>query len=211
MARITGDIAFYLLILNCILYFKSYPNFWKPFKFFTLYIFSHTVVEIGMRTLSFYKLNNHFMTHIYFVMQFLFLSLFFYELIEKRIQKKIILNYMLVCFSALILQYVFNPVLFFKFNLLEIFITTFPLIIYATFYLFEMLEKKKEFYMITIALIVYLFGSTIVFLFGNILNNINFNFSKFFWSLNTILYLLFQVIVLIEWLRNYSKKPLKSK
>ena len=59
---------------------------------------------------------------------------------------------------------VFNPEMFFEYSLLEMYLTTMPIIIYATMHLYNHLGKKIELYYINIGLLFYLFGSTVIFL-----------------------------------------------
>jgi hypothetical protein len=205
MGRITGDIAVCILLLNCILYFKNFFNFDKAYKLLCFYLLNHLGVEIAMRTLSLLKMNNHFVSHFYLIFQFLILSFFFLQLLNSAIQKRRIRIFMVLCLNSIIIQYLFIPEMFFKFNPFEIFITSFPLIIFATLTLFEMLDGKKEFFIVIIAIVVYLFGSTIVFLFGNIINSYNLRLADFCWALNTVLYLILQIIFLVQWKLNYSK------
>jgi hypothetical protein len=54
--------------------------------------------------------------------------------------------------------------MFFEYSLLETYLTTIPIIIYATMHLYNNLGEKTEFYYINIGLLFYLFGSTFIFL-----------------------------------------------
>lgn len=97
------------------------------------------------------------------------------------------------------MQYALDWQLFYRFNLLEIFITSLPLIIYATFHLYNLLNQIKEFYYITIGLLIYLFGSTIVFLSSNLLISLNSNLPfKIIYSLNVYLYIGYQLFILFD-------------
>ena len=98
------------------------------------------------------------------------------------------------------------PNLFFEFNLFEIFITSFPIIIYSTFYLYNLLNKKKDFYYINLGLLIYLFGSTVLFLVGNLVAKLDNNLNDIPWILNSVLYIMYQIFILAEWKINFSKK-----
>ena len=73
------------------------------------------------------------------------------------------------------------------------------LIVYATFHLYNLLNEKKEFYYITTGLLIYLFGSTIVFLVANLLISLK---SKFLfeqiYNLNVYLYVVYQLFILYD-------------
>lgn len=206
MIEFLGKLTSFLLLVNCVLYLISFFKFGKAYKFLTFFIVGHTFVEFGMRYLAWYKENNHFLSHFYFLLQFLFLGLFFHKLIKNQTAKQTIKIYFIICISFLAIYFAIQPELLKEFNPLEIFLTSFPLIVYASIYLFEMLTEKKEFYLITIMLIIYLFGSTVVFLFSNIINNYNLKILRYSWYINTVLYFLFQMVLLYEWKKPSSKK-----
>ena len=205
MERFFANLAEILLLINCILYFRSYSNYGKAFKIITCYIALHTFVEFSMSILGFFKILNLYFSHLYFIGQFIILSFFYTTLLKDKLLKKIIKVYLITCLIILIIQYSLKPSLFFTFNLFEIFITCFPLIIYSVFYFYQMLNEKKEFYYINSGMIIYLFGSTIIFLSGNIINLYSTKFAKGCWIFNSLLYVFYLILMLIEWKKNYSK------
>lgn len=154
--------------------------------------------------------NNLFVSHFYFVLQFLLLSFFYYYLLREKMQRKVILVLLVLVFGLLTLQYSMNPELFDEFNLFEIFITSLPLIVYATFHLYNLLNEEKQFYYINIGLLIYLFGSTIVFLTSNLLLSLKtYDSFDFIYNLNVYLYIVYQLFILydvISILKNNKKK-----
>ncbi|MGV7108081.1 hypothetical protein [Flavobacterium sp. U410] len=48
-------------------------------------------------------------------------------------------------------------------------------------------------------ILIYLFGSTVVFLSGNIIIVLNSSAGKVIWGLNSVLYAIYQVLIMIEW------------
>lgn len=193
------------LLINTILYCKFYFKNGKAYKIFTIYLVFHTLVEITMSVMSKLFHYNLFVSHLYFVGQFIILSFFYSTIILNPVIKKVINVYILLALTVLSIQYILNPKLFLIFNLLEIFITCFPLITYSVLYLYQMLNGKKEFYLINIGMIIYLFGSTIIFLSGNIINIYLKKFTYEIWNLNIILYFFYLILIFIEWKKNYSK------
>ncbi|MDX6182550.1 MULTISPECIES: hypothetical protein [Flavobacterium] len=145
------------------------------------------------------------MSHFYFIGQFIMLSLFYSKLVKGDFQKKVIRIGLILVLSTLVIQYTVKPELFLKFNLYEIFITSFLIIIYATFHFYNMLDEKKEFYFINMGVIMYLFGSTILFLVGNLTTNFSAKFSFITWTLNVVLYAIYQLFILYEWKVSFSK------
>ena len=107
---------------------------------------------------------------------------------------------------ALAIQYASDFSLFLKFNLFEILITSILLILYATFHFYNKKKKKKEFYLINMGILFYLFGSTILFLVGNLTIVLSPKMNKITWILNSILYVLYQIFIFVEWKKSFSKK-----
>lgn len=158
---------------------------------FVVQIASHIMVKMHM--------TNLFLSHFYFGLQFLILSFFYYSLLKESVQRKVIVVLLILCLSLLTVQYSLDWNLFFKFNLFEIFITSLPLIIYGTFHLYNLLNEKKEFYYINIGLLIYLFGSTIVFLTANLLLSLKtFDSFEIIYSLNVYLYVVYQLFILYD-------------
>ncbi len=105
----------------------------------------------------------------------------------------------MLCLAVLFVQYSIDWSHFNRFNLLEIFITSLPLIVYATFHLYNLLNEKKEFYYINIGLLIYLFGSTIVFLTCNLLISLDSRTPfRYIFDLNIYLYVVYQLFILYE-------------
>jgi Ca2+/Na+ antiporter len=73
-----------------------------------------------------------------------------------------------------------------------------------------MLNEKKEFYYINMGILLYLFGSTILFLVGNLTVTLSREFTKIPWILNALFYVFYQLFVLYEWKKSFSKKELET-
>ena len=192
-------IGYFVLFLNCILLLKGFSKNGKPFKIFTVYSLLMFSVQIAAHILVKMHMVNLFLSHFYFGLQFLLLSFFYYYLMKESFQKKTILITLIVCSLLLVIQYSLDWSLFFKFSLFEIFITSLPLITYATFHLYNLLNEKKQFYYITTGLLIYLFGSTIVFLTANLLISMKSRvvFEQIY-NLNVYLYVVYQLFILYD-------------
>lgn len=192
-------IGYFILFLNCIVLLKGFSKNGKPFKIFTVYSLLMFAVQIAAHILVKMHTVNLFLSHFYFGLQFLLLSFFYYYLMKESFQKKTILIMLIVCSLLLVIQYSLDWSLFFKFSLFEIFITSLPLITYATFHLYNLLNEKKQFYYITTGLLIYLFGSTIVFLTANLLISIKSRvvFEQIY-NLNVYLYVVYQLFILYD-------------
>lgn len=156
--------------------------------------------------------ENLFLSHFYFVIQFLLLSYFFFLLFKDKFQKLTIKIFLIITLVALSIQYSLNPFIFFKFNELEVFLTSIPLIIYCSFHFYNLLSEKKKYYFFTVGLLIYLFGSTIVFLTANLAISMKSRyFSNKIFELNVYLYVVYQLYLFYE-LKTilFNKKAFKN-
>ncbi|WP_240723450.1 hypothetical protein [Flavobacterium sp. GT3P67] len=164
------------------------------------------VVQIWAEILIQQKCNNLFLSHFYFVGQFVILSLFYEKILKEEYQKRIVKIGFIIGLLVLAIQYSTDVSLFIKFNLFEIFLTSFILIVFASFHFYNLLNEKKEFYYINMGILMYLCGSTILFLTGNLAIMLHSKFNKMPWILNSFLYIIYQVFILVEWKKSFSNK-----
>ena len=191
--------------LNVILFLIGFSKNGKAYKIFTIYLAVIIIGEMISKIMIHNKYENISMSHYYFIMQFIFLSFFYIEILHLPIQKKIIKVGLILIPIILAIHYILNPKLIFIFNLFEVFICSFSLIIYATFHFYNMLSEKRQFYYINSGLLIYLFGSTIIFLSGNLLILSDTMLSNYLVSINVCLYIFYLLMILLEWKKNYSK------
>lgn len=207
MNQILAYIGYFILLVNFILFVRNYSNQSKAYKVFTFYLGLIVGIQIFSEILIQQKTNNLFLSHFYFVGQFILLSFFYFALLGKvQVQRKIIKGGLVVGMLILAVQYYSDPSLFFKFNLVEIFITSFVLIIFSTFHFYNLLNEKKEFYYINIGILMYLFGSTVLFFVGNLMASLSPVINKIPWIMNSVLYIIYQIFISIEWYKSYSNK-----
>lgn len=202
-----GDL---LLVINLILFIKNLRNQGKAYKIFTLYTSFIVMTQGLVAILPYFHYENLIIVNLYFVGQLVALSFFYHVLFKKENQKKMIKIATSIVLLVLVIQYYLDPSLLFKFNLFEIFICSFVLIVYATVHFYNMLSEKRMFYYVNMGVLLYLFGSTILFLLGNLSIVVNSSFSLITWELNVFLYILYQLIIMYEWRKNYSRKAIKE-
>lgn len=118
-------------------------------KYFTAYITIICTIQIVAFVYAHFKKNNLYLKHFYFIIQFVVLSLFFGELFT-RTQKKVISCILVIIILILGIQYYTTPILFYRFNNLEIFITSIPLIVYSIVHLYNSLNKPPKYMYINI-------------------------------------------------------------
>ncbi|WP_397364468.1 hypothetical protein [Olleya sp. R77988] len=149
--------------------------------------------------------NNLFLSHFYFILQFVFLSLFYRELFTKKQIRYLHIVSTLVI-TTLIIQYTNRPSLFYKFNLLEILITSLPLVIYSVIHLYNSLTKPGKYMYINAGVLIYLTTSTLIFILGDFLASQKGVMSvKGIWFINKILYVGYLILICIEWKKNLWK------
>jgi len=197
------------LIINIFLYFKSFIQEGKAFKIFTIYLLLICLVQLAtMFVGKILHKPNLFLSHFYFVIQFVFLSFFYKELLKN----KLILLVLIPVFGFLMYQYIDDSSLFYRYNAIGISITQGVVIIYSIVYLYKCLQGQSSFLIVNVGLLLYLVSSTLIFASGNLIFNLNISESMNYLLINTnrILYFLFQILIFIEWRKNYYKKIHRS-
>ena len=128
------------------------------------------------------------MQHFYELFQFILLSYFYSLLLKSKTQLYTIYLILIILPVFLLSGYLLNPTLFFEYNLIESYLTTIPLIIYATMYLYNNLGEKSRFYYINLGLLFYLFTSTFIFLLYKLITVLNLDvFSDVMVDINIVL------------------------
>lgn len=210
MYYVLVNIGYLILFFNLILFIKGFANQGKAYKIFTWYLGVVFTIQIISNIFMRMNTNNLFLSHFYFIGQFILLSFFYITVLKEEFQKKLVKAGLVIGLLALSIQYAYDTSLFFKFNLFEIFITSFLLIIYATIHFYNMLNEKKEFYYVNVGLLIYLLGSTILFFVGNLTAILSPKMSLFTWILNALLIIINQFFILIEWKKSFYKKEINT-
>lgn len=194
------------LLINCVLFYTLSKNKHVLYKIIMLYLTLLLLIESVCNYIGFlYPNSNFFLSHYYFVFQFLFLSLFFYNLFAHRYLKNAVLFLLILELSILGFQYYTKPSIYWYFNNFEIGSTSALLILYSAIYLIINLKKGMHpYYYFCAGLIIYLSSSSLIFLSGN--TELVFFKEPFFvdiWILNSLFYILYQFLIFKEW--NYLK------
>ncbi len=207
MLQFIIDTGYFLLGLNLILFLskinKKRP---KSFLIFTFYLLVIALIQYYSSFLSGKGENNLFLSHVYFISQFVILSFFFLEILESTFQKRVVQISIPLCLFILGIQYYSDYELFYKFNLFEIFITSFLVIIFSMFHFYNILNESKKYYFINAGILLYLFGSTVLFISGNLIATFEISSSEIVWMLNSFLYIVYQIFILVEWWKMFLQK-----
>ena len=198
------NLGYLILTINTILYLKGFFKNGKAFKIIAVYNAVIFLIQLYTDILYRQSINNLYLSHFYFILQFIILSFFYLEIIKIPIQRQIIKISIPLCLSVLAIQYYINPNLYYKFNYFEIFITSFLLIIYSMFHFYNILNESKKFFYINMGILIYLFSSTIIFISGNLMISLSSNFNNVIWLINGVLYLIYQIFILVEYIKHYS-------
>ena len=206
------NILFYfadiILLLNLIIYLKNYKKFSLAFKIFCYYLILTFTIEF---ITSFYfesGENNLYLNHYYFIGQFIILSFFFKEILKKTILKNIIFIILISVLLILGLYYSIYPAKYYQFNILEIIITSLPLMAYGFMFLIEQIDStNKKYIYIVSGFFLYILCSTLLFTTGNVKADIK----KMIWYSNAVLYIVYQILIFVEWYKHFRKKELLVK
>ncbi|MNX60159.1 hypothetical protein D3C86_910590 [compost metagenome] len=201
--------GYLVLIINFILYAKGFFKSEKAFKIYTFYLFLLVIIQLTMEVLTSLSINNLYLIHLYFIGQFILLGLFYITLLQNNFQEKIITFSLFFGSLLLVIQYIYEPGLFFKFNLFEIVLTSLFVVVFALLYLYKMLTDSKKYYYITVGIIIYLLTSTVLFLVGNLTIGLSKEVRLISWNLNAFFVVVNQLFILYEWKVSFSGQKVK--
>jgi hypothetical protein len=199
-------------VINLILFTYSWVTN-KSSKFIqllTLYITLLFVTHFIMVYTSSNGIHNLYISHYYFSLQFIFLSLFYRELFLPK-QKKWVTLTMVVVLTIFLGYYLMNPHKYSEFNLIDIFITNVPIIFYSVVHLYNMLSAPRRFFIINAGVLMYFSTNTLIFFLGTYLmvegETMGFTDETVLniWGINNILYLIYLVFLTIEWKKTMAK------
>jgi len=193
-----------LLLLNVVLYFKGFLKKEKALVCFWLYLVMMLIIEFVSIWLFLKSEPNLFLSHFYFMLQFICLSYFYADLF---VDKNRIVKYLTGIVSVVLLsQYLIKPSLFYRFNLAEIVFTSLILVIYSLYYLFISLKKEIKYKYINLGVFTYLLSSMLIFCSGNLIQELDYSVNRYLWTFNSILSVIFQLLIFYEWYKNLRHK-----
>lgn len=195
-----------LLIINAILFltFNLKPK--KALKIFSWYLVVIVIIQIKSYLLLIEKENNLYLSHYYFILQFIFLGLFYLTIFKSKSQKKAVIIVEILVLIILGLQYYYDPSLYLEFNLLEIVLTSLAIVSFSVLYFYNSLIEKTEFIYINSGIFIYLLCSTLIFCSGNIFTDQDSSTVRnILWLLNSILYIVYLIFIFLEWYKSLKK------
>ncbi|WP_341694674.1 hypothetical protein [Flavobacterium calami] len=200
--------GYFILFVNLVLYTISFFRSEKANVFFVGYLVFAFFVQFGMEVLYHLKKNNLLLVNFFFIGQMILLGLFYRSLFKNNTQKKIVTISILITLMIFVLQFYFDPSQLTKFNLFEITITSLLIVGFALMHFYNMLTEQKEYYFVTIGIIIYMLGATVLFLIGNLSQNLSNEIKYLSWTLNAFLVVVYYLIILLEWKMSLKKKKI---
>jgi hypothetical protein len=191
-----------ILAINVFLFFKSYRKKTIAFKIIAFYLLYVLIIQLRMSYLALSKTNNLVYTHYYFIGQLLFLSFFFIKEFKSKLLSNIIKVYLVFVFIFLTIYYYLFPEVLGQHNIYEVLVTSIPLIAYSFAFLIKKIEdSNKNFIYFNSGLFLYILCSTLIFVAGNLKADIKI----YLWYSNISLYLIYQLLITLEWFKNFRK------
>ncbi len=202
--NITANLGNIILAINTFLFFKSYRKKTVAFKIIAFYLLYVLIIQLRMSYLHHNSIPNLHYTHFYFIGQFVLFSYFFKLEFKSKLLSNIIRIYLFVVLLSLGIYYFLFPDFINKHNIFEVIITSIPLIVYSLIFLTKRIDSNnKNFIYLNSGLFVYITCSTLIFIAGNLKSDIKI----FIWLFNASLYVVYQLLIFVEWYKNFRKKP----
>lgn len=200
-------IALVILLIITMLYSISYNRFKSivAYRIITYYLLCGFIILLITNISAYFKLNNLYLSHFYFWFQFILLSLFYKSVFINKLQNQIVSIVLFVVITILGVQYLIKPEIFVKFNLLEIFLCSFPLIVYSIIHLCNSLTRRGSFMYLNAGVLIYLSSSTLIFIFGNYFMGFKIPIVKDIWTVNSILYIGYLISIFTEWYKKFKR------
>lgn len=201
LSFIISIVGLLFLFVNSLLFLKTRKGKRITYQYLTFYLAILFIVELACNIIGILKPNsNFFLSHYYFIIQFIVLSLFFYQIFDNKKLKNFIFFNLIVVGFILAYQYYNNPKLYWEFNVLEIGLTSSLLVVYCIIHFYRHLKFSFDYFYFCFGLTFYLTSSMLIFLSGN--TTLVFFEEPFYcdiWVFNSLFYILYQYLIFKEW------------
>ncbi|NJL74434.1 MAG: hypothetical protein HC892_04705 [Saprospiraceae bacterium] len=196
-----SNIAQIILVANIILYLLNRKQLNLYIKWFDVFLVVSLVTEIVAAILFKRKIPNLHVLHIYTLVEFIVLSLFYVAILQKIIAFRTRRMYWFIALVSILI--VLNSIFIqlidtLTFNSYAKTLTQVIFIAYAVLYFFiapiENNPKSKLLDNINSAILFYYAASLFIFMGSNLLSKLD-DYHRIFWITNAIFYLVFQLIV----------------
>jgi hypothetical protein len=200
-------------VLFCIIHYKKLDS---PFRRLFYFLILNLVIEILASLFIEFGINNLPLLHIYTLAEFILFSYFYKSIIKKPSTFHTIYWYFIIGGSAFI---IFNSIFLqsiFDFNSIAKTFVQISIIAYAVIYFYHLVDDptlspstSKSLRLVNSAIITYYSGSLFIFMFNGIsLGDDGSNI--IFWIFNSLLNIIFHLLIFYALWRLYSKKAISS-
>lgn len=209
------EVSLIVLVVN-ILFSIKILRVRPDLKWFEAMLILSFFIQVMARVFTVLYGNNLPLLHLYTLLEFIFISLFYYQILFKSF---IFIKYF-YCFLGVISSIIIynsiaiEPITGFNSNAKGL--TQIIIIGYAIFYFFngisvDVIENKLVLSRINAAILLYYAGSLFIFVFAGFLLNNSPLINGYFWKFNTVLYIVFLVLILIATWKLVFPAPENSK
>lgn len=190
----------FLLLVNLILCsfkVKRERSDWAKILF--VYLSGLFIIQVGSDIAGYITADNLYFSHIYLCFHFVVLGFFYHGIFRKHPkQQKFIRLYISFTSVYLFMQYLISPHVWFQFNLPEIILTNYLLIVCSLMYKYNTLSEKRSFFYLNVGVMSYSFLSSSLFLSGNILTRIDINIVIYIWAIHLMTILFLQIMIALQ-------------
>lgn len=205
-----------ILLISVLIYLAKYNRLPSLIKTLGIFLLISIATEIFSKYLSFLKVNNLFLLHIFTLLEFISWSLFYKLLFKEKEEVQKYSWYFIITVSLLIIINTMFIEPYTGFNSNAKSLVQIILISYAIYYFFRSFGVvdfsqpiNKAISFINFAVVLYYSGSLFIFMFSRFLmsDNVSNIIQEGFWLLNALLNLVFQILILIAiWKIAFNKK-----
>lgn len=190
----------FILLVNTILSFiKGYERKILWLKILSFYSLGLLIIQIASDVTAYFTSDNLYFSHIYFYFQFVTLGIFYHHLFRKYPkQQKFIRIYIILTTIYLLIYYLIDPTMWFVFNLSEIILTNYLLIVCSLMYNYNTLSKKRLLGYFNIGVVSYSILSASLFLYGNVVSKVDYSSAVYVWALHFLALIFFQVMIFTQ-------------
>lgn len=198
-----------ILFINVILYLIGLKQNNLTYKVFLLYLLLSLILQVASTYYAMQGLANHFLSTYFFILRYILLTLFFYNLFkdfEIRFIKKYLFYSSFTTAIIITFQYIVKPDLYYNFNAIGFLITSILLVSYALIYLYFMLTRTENYLYIVLGMLIYFISSSIIFITASDIISLNNQLNYYIWIANALLYLSYQILILHQWKKQFYLK-----
>lgn len=196
-----GNIALTILFVNVIFLIKIFRKK-ADLKWFIITLVSALFIQLLAQIFSRTFGNNLPLLHLHTLLEFIFISLFYREILFKKNRLGLYFPYFIGTVSVIIIanSIFFEPLM--GYNSHAKGLSQSLIIIYSILYFFnrisiEVSEKNLVLNQLNAAILLYYAGSLFIFGFASFISESSPKVNSYFWDFNALLYLAFQLLVLI--------------